>query len=230
MYFTDKNLSRIGSSSLGVIIPREWLFSMGLHKKGDALRLSFDPKTRRIYVDAHPEGVGASNNALPSVNINDGNDYTPQPKKKYPPSPHPGYTPAQWDKCHHLFKKQELEWLEEAKEAGVDVTSLSNFELFKQKKQNELDNRFHTRKQEPMYIMFRDLPEDMQKVFNEQIKPYIVSDCYIYKEGKGYNARTDWTNAVNKSLELSNPQVKANYLLNVIKSIKKQYNDDLDEL
>ena len=231
MYYAEKKLSRIGKSSLGVILPREWLFAMGLHKSGDAIRTSYDPRTRRIFIDTHPNGADALNfNALNSNGYNDQNDYTPQPRTQYPPSPHPKYTPAQWAKCDHFFKKQELEWLKEAEEAGVDITILSEFERFKQVKRDELDRRHYESAQRAQkrqgFFTFNDLPKSMLEFYWDDAAPHIGD----YK-GKPdlHNARADWLRAVNKSLELDTAEGKANFLRIVIEDIKKKYSitDDL---
>lgn len=225
MYYAEKKLSRIGKSSLGVIIPREWLFAMGLHKSGDAIRASYDPRLRRVYIDLHPNGADALNfNNISEEYPNDANDFTPQPRTKYLPSPHPAHTAAQWAKCDNTYKEQQLALLKEAEERGFDITTKADFEQYEQIRRDETYQKFYAPKQEVrQYTNFNDIPQPIKDIYFSKVEPFIDNS------NSGY-PKSEWFRLFLESLNKDTDAKRAEYLSNSIYYLKEKYKRLEDEL
>lgn len=242
MYFADKKITKIGTSSLGVILPREWLFTMGLSKKGESLRMMFDPVTHRIYIDVHPNGPDAltrlngavaptfsgttgHQNKVYNAPLRDPNDYTPQPRQTYPPSPHPQYTPAQWAKIpegNKSFMLNRLDLERQYREIGLNPDSEADI------------NKFNALQKQARVLcgLFEELPDHPRQTY-EQLRPSL----YFIDAEQEDNARREWVTCYNVCVlepSAARRQELTRELVNNLKNTYRRYGDDkyddLDEL
>jgi hypothetical protein len=180
MYTSTKRINKIGKNSKGVILPSEWCFSLGL-AFGSDIQLTFDPVSRAIMLK--PLMIGTR----PPQNYNDPNDYTPQPRRAFPPSPLPTHTPAQWAKVaeHHrqgLIDHYELE--QAMREQGLNPN-------------NEMDVRKYNYAVKNRHLIATDfslLPYELQNTYLDLIAPHITDPQ------KDNLARLEWLDTYNTSL------------------------------
>lgn len=222
MLTATKKLTRVGSYSKGVVIPREWLDATG----ATMYNLEYDERTHNITMIPVNAQRRTQNHIQNSVNAS--NDYTPQPRQVYPASPHPAFTPAKWASLDPWYADYCMSLLKEAEEEGFTINNKSDFTRFEQQRSDKLNSRFTTPPPQARPMLgFNDIPQPMLEHYWQYIAP-----CVGDYKGKTdlHNARGDWAKAIHKCLDIDSVEGKADFINAATKAIIHKYDDDLDEL